>query len=130
MTWKRFNCRFCSALEMINQVIIRHKFTCGRTLIHTSFIKDRKGAGGDAVAQNKFNKNSRAYETNNSSSRCKECLCFRRGTYAMQMKRTARCTRGAGCALGLCGAGALRGGCAWPLPSSFPQVTACWCSGS
>lgn len=56
MMWKRFNCRFCSALEMINQVIIRHKFTCGRALIHTSFIKDREGAGGDAAAQHKSKK--------------------------------------------------------------------------
>lgn len=41
MMWKSFNCRFCSTLEMINQPLIRHKFTCGGTLIYAFIIKDR-----------------------------------------------------------------------------------------
>lgn len=54
MMWKSFNCSFCSALEMINQLLIRHKFACGGTLIYAFVIEDRKGVGSNAVTRNKF----------------------------------------------------------------------------
>lgn len=85
MMWKSFNCRFCSALEMINQLLIRHKFACGRILIYAFVIKDGKGVGSNAVTQNRLEEKWRTYGTNNSLSGFKECLCFRGGVYAMQM---------------------------------------------
>lgn len=85
MMWKSLNCRSCSALETINQLLIRHKFTCGRTLIYTFIIKDRKWVGSNAVTQNRLKEKGRTYGTNNSLPGFKECLRFHGGMYMVQM---------------------------------------------